>query len=257
MIRLLIATALGGALGLWAHGHLNSPDYVVAWRVVTLGALLLGFLGTSWWVWIGTEGWRRWAILICMVVVLRICYLPILELSLIMAAWLEQLAAKVGKGTASVVVHCGWGAFVAGLSALAALMACKVVTHLRRWTARIVIGLLIGQGIFAFSTAEDRTLSPQPFQEEEQSKVAVRPGYKETLKDSDRPMRTRLVAAAGVVLDAITPSSGWGGAVRDSQEESFKHDLDASSRERVAAIEDAFVNARWTLRTSPDNPQPS
>ena len=257
MIRLLIATLAGLVLGFVAHLHLDSPDYVTAWRVVTLGALAFGFLGTSWWVWIGTQGWMRWAILVWMLIVLRICYLPILELSLVLTAWIEQLAARIGKGTASVVVHCGWGAFVSALAALAALMACKVVTHIRRWTAKIVIGLLIGQGIFAFSTAEDRTPSPQPFSSEERSQSEVRPGYKETFKDSDRPARKRLVAAVGAIIQAITPSTGWGGAIGKSQEDSFKHDLEASSRDRVAAIEEAFVNARWTLRTSPDNPRPS
>ena len=252
MIRLVLATILGAALGLLAHRALSAENYLPMWRAATLGALLFGYLGTGWWVWMGTSGWMRWVLMIWMLLVLRIFYLPILEVSLWLTSWIELLGGKLGMPRSSILVHCGWGAGVAGLSALVALLASSVVIHLRRWIARIALIAILGQGAFALSHQEDRTLSPQPFSADKQAAGSRGPTYREAARSSDNSLRTRLVALVSEGVDAISPKTGWGGVVRETQREEFKRDPEHSSRDRVKAIEAAFVTARPYLQTSPD-----
>lgn len=251
---MLVPAILAGGLGLLAHAAGDDAAYVPRLRVVCLGAAALGYLGIAVFVWRTARGWRRVLTLLAGLVAVRACYLPVLGLSVFLAGWLEWLARALGAGALSGPVHYALGCLLGALAGLFTLLGVAAVNHVRSPAWALVGVALLALAVLAFAHPEDRAILPHPVADTTPLPSTSGPGYLDVVKDGGAPLRARVLAAFGGARHALSPRSGWAGAVREELLAQFRDRPDASHRARVSSLERALLRARPALRTSPRTP---
>ena len=254
MIVFLFPALLAGLLGVVAHLVEDAADYAPRLRLLFLGSVSLAYLGLATFTWFKGKGFKRVAILVLTLLVLRVWYAPILGTAVVMTGWVDWAGRKAGAEALSGPVHYALGCFLAMLSSTVMLLFAASLTHLKRVSSILFLLVCVAMGVLAFWMPEDRAVLPHPFRRTTPAPDVTGPDYADVLEDEERPAHVRILAAAGAARHFLSPRSGWGSMIRDWQLAQFRDRPDASLRARVSALERALLNARVLLRTSPRTP---
>jgi hypothetical protein len=241
-------------LGVLASAAGEGPEYLLRLRILFLGAAALGCLGPTVFVLRKAKGARRAFCLPLPVLAARIAYVPSLQGALLLAGWTERLGRALGAERPGPVVHYALGCFVAALVCFSALVLVAAASAPRKGASIAVFVLFAAAGALALSSPDDRVLLPHAFVAEDLQPAAEGEDYLDVAEDGKRPARTRLLAALYGIADALSPRSGWAGAVREELHARFRAAPDQSLRARVTSIEGALRTARPLFRTSPRTP---
>lgn len=255
MIRWIVslAPALAAALLGFVAQRAESPEsYVQRLRVLIAGSLVLAWIAVAIYVWRRQEGaFRRSLLLLLMLATLRILYVPLVEIALVGAAWIERFGARAGLADRSVFAHASFGFLVAGLAGPFCMLVVAAVTRPLRWLTSIGLLLLVLFGVAAFLAPGDRRIVPQDLGsrvEERPAPASAGADFSEVLLRRGERISTRVVAAAGFLLHSAMPRAGWGGAVRDGIERRYRAEPNESWTDALADLEQAFLESRPALR---------
>jgi len=253
VLTFVLPAILAGLLGLYpAYAELS--DYVPRLRVMFLGAVGLGWLGIAGFLFRKTSGWRRWLALVWSLAVVRVFYAPILGGAVVMAGWAAWLARFVGDRSLVLPIHYATACFVGLLTACVALAAIFAGANLKRIGWIVIALLCVGQGVLAFWLPDDRHPLPHPF-ESAPPPAAEGPTYLDVVEDGDREPVPRILGAGATMRHAVSPRSGWGGAVREGLAARARANPSMGLRVRVSCLEAALKDAREKLDAKKD-PQP-
>jgi hypothetical protein len=244
-----------GALGAFANAAEDGPEYVWRLRILFLGATLLGWLGPAIFTWRKAKEGERILYVLLAVIAARVAYVPSLEGALLLAGWVERLGdALGGGGRVGFIVHYVLGCALAAIVCFVAFVVISAAAQARK-PASIAVFVLLGLGaLLAFSHREDRALLPQAVRGDDAQPAADGEDYLDLAEESQRPARTRILAALYGITDALAPRGGWADAVNREMHARFRADPDMSLRARVTSIEGALKTARPAFRTSPRTP---
>ena len=255
MFFMLLPPVLAGLIGLWPSGA-DEASYPAAIRTMFQVGALLGFLGIAIWAFRRNKGVTRWACIGAAFLTVRIVY-PFLPFSAVMVTgWIDGI---VDGTPASGAVHYSMGLFTGAFAVIAALIGVITVLRIKRWFVMAI--LLAALGLFNFWDADDHSVSrifmPHPAAKRGRPPTEGGQDYMEVAKDKKKAKRTRVLALATAVFDAMLPSDGWIGAVSSDYKARFKANPDMSVSERLTALEASLIRARSSLSTSPRNPPKS
>ncbi len=245
-----------GGLGLFANAAGDGPEYLRRLRILFLGAAALGCLGPMVFTWLKAKGAKRVFCLPLPVLAARIAYVPSLHGALLLAGWIERLGRALGVERLGAPVLYALGCFVAALVCFAALVLVSAAANARRPASIAVFVLFAVAGALALWSPDDRVLLPHAMVAEDLQPAAEGKDYLDVTEDVNAQARTRILAALYGIIDALSPRSGWAGAVREELHARFRAAPDMSLLARVTSIEGALRTARPLSRTSPRTPPP-
>jgi len=254
LLPCIAGVVVAGGLGVFASAAGEGGDYVSRLRILLLGAAALGCLGPVIFVARKAKGARRAFCLPLPVVAARIAYVPALHGGLLLAGWTERLGRVLGAQRLEVPVLYALGCFVAAIVCFAALVLVSAAANARRPASIAVFVLFAAAGALALSSRDDRVLLPHATAAEDRQPAAEGKDYLDVTEDVNAAARTRILASLYGIVDALSPRSGWAGAVREEMHARFRAAPDLSLRARVTSIEGALRTARPLFRTSPRTP---
>jgi len=254
VVPCFVAVVAAGALGLFANAADDGSAYVRRLGALFLGATILGWIGPAVFTWKkATEG-RRILYVLLAVLAARVAYLPSIQAALLLAGWVDRLGRALGGERLGMPVHYALGCFVAAITCFVCFVVISAAAHARRPASIAVFVLLAGAAVLAFSHPEDRAIVPQSLVGDDLQPAAEGEDYLDVVENEKHPARTRILAAFYGIADAMSPHSGWAGAVKREMHARFRADPDMSLRARVTSIEGALRTARFLFRTSPRTP---
>jgi len=254
MIVFLVPAVLAGLLGILAHQAADAAEYLPRLRLMLLGAAALGYVGVAIFSLRKLKGWRLWGALLLGLAAARVCYLPVVTMSLLLCGWAEWIGRTVGAANLAGPIHYALPCFVAALTALTALLALAAASHLKQIGWVMVLLLFGGMGTLAFWHQSDR-ITPHPFLSDAPPPATRGPDYFDVVEDSEGPVVTRVLAAGGLVRHAVSARSTWSGAIRSELLARYRGSPGMTLGERIKCFEAALVSSRPLLGTSPRSPR--
>ena len=249
LIYALVAAVVAAVLGIIANAAPEGAEYISRLRVLFLGAALIGYLGVAVFVWRERKGLLKWISLLAALLAIRILYVLIVNLAVILGGWLEAAARGAGVENTALLVHLALAIFTSMFASLVAMLGDGIVDNIMkkvRWA--IVAALIAGVGVKDFAHPEDRTILPQQFRSEAPMAAEGGQDYKGVVSDKEQPFRVRLGAVLGTIRHSISPTDGWGGAIRDGLLARYRGQPDGSMADGFAALEAAMLDARPKLK---------